>query len=167
MVFFWRPLTLVACLVALSAQPSLARTHSAASRHSAYRHNGHNQFVRTDDDTGQQNSWQEGSWQQKEFWQQQDSGNNKLPGSGKTSQAIQPLAVMLKLLQRGTAVEAVNMSKGGIAARPNRVLAMVRNCKAWRNNRRARTAFRLRWSIASSHAKAAAIRARSVAAITA
>src|SRR5579863_7563607 len=94
-------------------------------------------------------------------------GSKTLPGSGKTSQAIQRLVVMLKRLQHGTTVEAVNMSKGGIAARPNRVLAMVRNCKAWRNNRRARTAFRLRWSIASSPAKAAAIRARSVAAITA
>jgi soluble lytic murein transglycosylase-like protein len=73
MVFFWRPLTLVACLVALSAQPSLARTHSAASRHSAYRHYGHNRFVRADDDTGQQNSWQEGSWQQQDSWQQNTS----------------------------------------------------------------------------------------------
>ena len=66
-MLFWRPPTLIAVLVALSAQPSLARSHSAASHHVLYRHYAH---ARASDGSRQQNSWgQEDSWQQ-DSWQQ-------------------------------------------------------------------------------------------------
>ncbi len=69
MLIVWRPLTLTAVLFALSAQPSLAHTHSAASRH-GYRH--YNMIARVRGDT-RQNSWgQEDSWQQQDAWQQQN-----------------------------------------------------------------------------------------------
>lgn len=84
MLRLWRPLALFAFLLALSAQPSLARAHSGASRHTADRHYRHhptlawhhgNAFVRANDDTWQQQNswWQESYWQQQNSWQQQNT----------------------------------------------------------------------------------------------
>ena len=84
MLRLWRPLALFAFLLALSAQPSLARAHSGASRHTADRHYRHhptlawhhgNAFVRANDYTWQQQNswWQESYWQQQNSWQQQNT----------------------------------------------------------------------------------------------
>lgn len=103
---------LVAFLVALSAQPSLARTHSAASRH-AYRHYRHHAlawshggvvhkryaFAGADDESWsredsrqQENSWQQGnSWSQEASWRQDWNGPSAARSFGDRSQ-IQSLA---------------------------------------------------------------------------
>lgn len=94
MLRLWRPLALIAFVVALSAQSSLARVHSVALHHAAYRHYRHHQTladrgkgarahrrfalrrrhrnVYAFAPTWQENSWQpQNSWQQNS-WQQQD-----------------------------------------------------------------------------------------------
>jgi soluble lytic murein transglycosylase-like protein len=71
MLLFWRPLALIAFLLALSAQPALARSYSAASRHATHGHYRH-------DGAFAWNSRQdEGSWQQEDSWQRQGSGQRQ------------------------------------------------------------------------------------------
>jgi soluble lytic murein transglycosylase-like protein len=79
MLLVWRPLALTAVLLALSAQPSLARTHSTASRH-AVRH--FHAIARESDGAWQQpnDGWQGSSWRQQDAWQQQSFASN--PGFG-------------------------------------------------------------------------------------
>ena len=82
MLLVWRPLTLTAFLLALSAQPSLARTHSTASHHAGYRHyhmaaresgGAWQQNAWEQEDSSRQDSWRNDSWRQEDSWQQQDS----------------------------------------------------------------------------------------------
>src|SRR5579863_6316893 len=70
MLLVRRPLALTAVLLALSAQPSLAHTHS--SRHAA-RH--YHALARASGGAWQQpnNGWQGSSWRQQDAWQQQNS----------------------------------------------------------------------------------------------
>ena len=78
----WRPLALIPFLLALSAQPSLAHTHSAASRHTYPHHRYHRNLVWRDGDAarehsasaGDNDSWsQESSWPHENSWRQQGS----------------------------------------------------------------------------------------------
>jgi soluble lytic murein transglycosylase-like protein len=66
MVRLWRPLVLISFLLALSAQPSLARTHSVASHHTTYRHYRHYQTA--NDDTWRQNSSQQQNFASNPAW---------------------------------------------------------------------------------------------------
>jgi soluble lytic murein transglycosylase-like protein len=72
MLLVWRPLALTAVLLALSAQPSLARTHSTASRHTIR----HFHAIARETDSGWQqpnDGWQGSSWRRQDAWQQQNS----------------------------------------------------------------------------------------------
>lgn len=89
---------LVAFGVALAAQPSSARAHSAASHHTAYRHYRHHRLAWRDGEAARERyafadandgawrpreAWsQENSWSRESSWQQQNFAGQNFTGNG-------------------------------------------------------------------------------------
>ena len=92
------------------------------SRHSTYRHYRHDGSLGWNCQAGKKLVAEKVLGNTKPLGSTKNSlGSNKLPGSNKLRKRSEPPAVMLSVTDGGTTVEAVNMSKGGVTARPNRI----------------------------------------------